>query len=99
MAGAGNGLVPALLYVPRLRALFPSTPVESRVGESHTEGSCWVAEFVCEVDEDYRSACEGLDFYDEHEGKRYCVLHSPGEDKKHDFEQALESKLAQKDYD
>jgi hypothetical protein len=41
MAGAGNGPVPALLYVPRLRASFPSTPVESRVGESHTEGSCW----------------------------------------------------------
>ena len=38
--------------------------------------------FTCEVegsasilfeDKPYRSACEGLDFYGEHEGKRYCV--------------------------
>jgi hypothetical protein len=58
-----------------------------------------VAEITCEVDEQYRSACEGLDFYGEHEGKRYCVLHFPGEEKKDDFRKILESKLAQKDYD
>jgi uncharacterized protein YjbI with pentapeptide repeats len=57
-----------------------------------------VTEFVCEVDEDYRSACKGLEFYGEHEGNRYCVLHFPGEEKKDGFRKVLESKLAQKDY-
>jgi hypothetical protein len=73
LAGAGNGPGTRL----SLRAPFPRTPVESRVGESYTEGSCWVAEFVCEVDEDYRSACEELPFYAEHEGKQYCVKYIP----------------------
>ena len=98
MAGAGNGLVPALLYVPRLRALFPSTPVESRVGESHTEGSCWVAEFICgvrEKDPNYLSACKNLPEYQE---TSYCVLHFPGEEKE-DFEQVKKNKLEQEDYD
>ena len=48
----------------------------NEVGGSVAEG------FTCEVegsasilfeDKPYRSACEGLDFYGEHEGKRYCV--------------------------
>src|SRR5215211_5647267 len=98
MAGAGNGLVPALLYVPRLRALFPSTPVESRVGESHTEGSCWVAEFICgvrEKDPNYLSACKNLPEYQE---TSYCVLHFPGEEKE-DFEQVKKDKLEREDYD
>jgi uncharacterized protein YjbI with pentapeptide repeats len=66
--------------------------------------------FTCEVEgarigppgdgvEPYLSACEGLGFYDEHEGKRYCVLHFPGEEKKDAFRKVLEDKLAQKDYD
>jgi uncharacterized protein YjbI with pentapeptide repeats len=60
--------------------------------------------FTCEVYEDYRyedylSACEGLDFYAEHEGKRYCVLHCPGEKNKEDFEEVKKSKLARQDYD
>ncbi len=55
--------------------------------------------FKCEGEEQYRSACAGLDFYDEHEGKRYCVLHYPGEEKnKEDFSKVLESKLARNDY-
>jgi uncharacterized protein YjbI with pentapeptide repeats len=55
--------------------------------------------FKCVGEEQYRSACAGLDFYDEHEGKRYCVLHYPGEEKnKEDFSKVLESKLAQNDY-
>jgi hypothetical protein len=58
LAGADNGPVPTLLYVPRLRASFPSTPVESRVGERHTEGSCWVAEFVAEENREYPLANE-----------------------------------------
>jgi hypothetical protein len=61
-----------------------------------------MTDFICEVDRPrYRSACEGLDFYAEHEGKRYCVLHYPGEDKYDDFKEVIESKLKldQKDYD
>ena len=58
-----------------------------------------MTDFVCEVDERYRSACEGLDFYGEYEGKRYCVLHFLGEEKKEDFRKVLESKFAQRDYD
>jgi uncharacterized protein YjbI with pentapeptide repeats len=59
-----------------------------------------VTDFVCEVDERYRSACANLDFYQEHEGKRYCVLHFPGEEKnKEDFLKVKESKLDRKDYD
>ena len=55
--------------------------------------------FTCEVEEGYRSACKRLDSYGEHEGKRYCVLHFPSEEKKDDFRRVLESKLAQIDYD
>jgi hypothetical protein len=29
--------------------------------------------FTCECEKGERSACEGLLFYKEHEGKRYCV--------------------------
>lgn len=56
-------------------------------------------EFVCDVNENYRSACEGLDFYGARKGKRYCVLHFLSEEKSEDFRRVLESKLAQKDYD
>src|SRR5215218_6686357 len=70
---------------------------------AHTDlggGGGSVAEgFTCAVDSQYRSACEELPFYGEHEGKRYCVLHFPGEEKKSDLEEALKSKVAQKDYD
>jgi uncharacterized protein YjbI with pentapeptide repeats len=56
--------------------------------------------FTCEVHEDYRSACEGLDFYGEQESKRYCVLHYPGEEKnKEDFLKVKKSKLDRQDYD
>jgi uncharacterized protein YjbI with pentapeptide repeats len=59
--------------------------------------------FTCEVAdeeylEEYRCACVGRAFYGEHEGKRYCVLHFPGEKKVDAFKEVLESKLAQKDY-
>jgi hypothetical protein len=63
--------------------------------------------FVCHVgerlDEEtrerWREACEKLDFYREHEGQQYCVLHYPGDDKEKDFKSARESKLANRDYD
>ena len=46
-----------------------------------------------------RWACTGLAFYKEHEGKRYCVLHYPGKEKRADFKAALHSKLNKKDFD
>jgi uncharacterized protein YjbI with pentapeptide repeats len=59
-----------------------------------------VTEFVCEVDERHRSACEDLDFYGEYEGKRYCVFHFPGAEKKADaqFQEALQRKLDEQDF-
>lgn len=58
-------------------------------------------DFVCAVGERaigevFLAACEGLP---EYQGTRYCVLHYPGEDKKDDFKEILENKLARKDYD
>lgn len=46
-----------------------------------------------------RSACRGEPFYNEHEGKSYCVLHYPGPEKKKDFEQAVARKYHSKNYD
>jgi uncharacterized protein YjbI with pentapeptide repeats len=57
-----------------------------------------MTDFVCEVSRRYRTACQGLDFYAEHEGKRLCVLHFPGEVKTDAFEKVVESKLAAKNY-
>jgi Pentapeptide repeats (9 copies) len=54
--------------------------------------------FTCEVDEQYRSACEGLAFYAAHEGKRYCVLHFPGEKDSTCFRQAISDKLEVSDF-
>jgi hypothetical protein len=58
-----------------------------------------VTDFVCDVDEDLRSACEGLGYFREHQGKAYCVLHYPGEKRAAKFEEAKQRKLLQKDYD
>jgi hypothetical protein len=45
-----------------------------------------------------RSACRGEAFYMEHEGKRYCVLHFPGVDKKPAFDIAVKRKLNSNDF-
>ena len=58
----------------------------------------WVGDEEEIEGQDYRNACRALPFYGEHEGKRYCVLHFPGEEKRDGFEQVKKSKLAQKDY-
>lgn len=55
--------------------------------------------FVCECNELLRIACVGETFYKEHDGKRYCVLHYPGTEKKEDFQKALERKLSAEDFD
>ena len=53
--------------------------------------------FICDCDDLMRSACEGEIFYAEHSGKRYCVLHFPGEKSK--FWDALYRKLDRNDLD
>jgi len=63
-----------------------------RPGEQSVTEAC-----VCRVDKDadeeQRSACKGLDFYAEHKGKRYCVLHFPSTEKGDDFRNEIERKL------
>jgi uncharacterized protein YjbI with pentapeptide repeats len=54
--------------------------------------------FVCGCDKQFRSACKGLPFYAEHKGERYCVLHFPGEHKEVDFQEALDSKFKNRDF-
>lgn len=55
--------------------------------------------FTCECEERMRSSCVGEDFYEESDGKRYCVLHHPSQEKKEQFEKALERKLNNQDLD
>jgi hypothetical protein len=54
--------------------------------------------FVCDCDESVRSVCAGELFYQEHEGKEYCVLHFPGHDKTADFNKAFQRKLDNRDF-
>src|SRR5215475_3766592 len=56
------------------------------------------AQFVCDCVEDMRAACAGLGYYKKHEGKCYCVLHYPGDEKAAAFQTALNNKLSVKDY-
>src|SRR5215211_8489397 len=63
---------------------------------------CHVKEGIDEERRQYwREACKKLDFYAEHEGKRYCVLHFPGKEKETDarFQEALERKRKERDFD
>jgi hypothetical protein len=55
--------------------------------------------FVCACRDWMREACRHESFYKEHEGKLYCILHYPGTEKKEAFQQALQRKLAAKDFD
>jgi len=71
---------------------------ESESGEPTPEPGSEPA-FVCGSEERLRSACGGMPFYRELEGRRYCVLHYPAKDKSADFKTALERKLNQKDFD
>lgn len=47
----------------------------------------------------FHHACDKEPFYQEHEGKRYCALHFPGEEKGIAFKEALRRKLDSKDFD
>ena len=55
--------------------------------------------FVCACEEFARSACITEQFYSEHEGKPYCVLHFPSRQKSGAFKHALQRKLETKDFD
>ncbi len=54
--------------------------------------------FVCDCHERARSACAEEAFYNEHEGKRYCVFHFPKKEKAEAFDKALKRKLRKKDF-
>jgi hypothetical protein len=54
--------------------------------------------FACECDEAMHRACKDEPFFGEREGKRYCVLHFPGTEKKEAFDAAVEKKLKSKDF-
>jgi hypothetical protein len=55
-------------------------------------------DFACDGAQWIRSDCAGEPFYKEHEGKRYCVLHLPCEEKSADFALAFENKLDKKEF-
>jgi hypothetical protein len=55
------------------------------------------SDFVCACKEDLR-CCAGETFYEEYEGKQYCVLHFPGKDKGPEFKKALQRKQDKKDF-
>lgn len=55
--------------------------------------------FVCACEEWMRSACAGEGFFSEHEGRSYCVLHYPNQDKAKAFNSVLQKKLEAKDFD
>jgi uncharacterized protein YjbI with pentapeptide repeats len=65
-----------------------------------------MTDFLCHVKENlhgdrrdrWRRACEGPVVY-VHEDERYCVLHLPRQDEQRSFGQAVESKLARRDFD
>lgn len=58
-----------------------------------------LASFACACPQQVRTACTGESFYKEINGKKYCVLHYPGEDKYDDFKQAFQRKLEAKKFD
>jgi hypothetical protein len=57
---------------------------------------------ICEVDEPYRSACQGQACYGDYKGKRYCILHYPSMEKVADadkpFQDAVRGKLEKQDF-
>ncbi len=55
--------------------------------------------FICDCKDWVRSACTGAPFYKEHDGKRYCIFHFPGEEKRAAFNEAFRRKLEAEDFD
>src|SRR5215207_6130852 len=62
---------------------------------SYCLGVSSMTQFVCDVDERHRSACEGLP---EYQNTGYCVLHAPAKDKGTEFQQILLRKLERSDF-
>src|SRR5437763_7407216 len=56
------------------------------------------SDFECQCEEFVRS-CAGEPFYQEHDGRRYCVLHFPGVKKLDTFLTAVGTKLEKQDFD
>lgn len=56
------------------------------------------SDFVCQCEELVR-CCAGEPFYEEHEGKRFCVLHFPGVKKLDAFLTAVGAKLENQDFE
>jgi hypothetical protein len=54
--------------------------------------------FVCGCEESMRNACASEGFYKKKTGKRYCVMHYPGDEKIADFQTALHKKQSARDY-
>jgi uncharacterized protein YjbI with pentapeptide repeats len=56
------------------------------------------SQFICDCEKDMRRACASEGFYKKKEGKRYCVLHYPGDEKAAVFQIALNKKQSVHDY-
>src|SRR5215217_17242 len=56
-----------------------------------------MTDFICAIEEDCLPACKPLDFYDEHNGTPYCILHYPGAEKAADFWKVVATKLEHHD--
>jgi hypothetical protein len=59
------------------------------MSSSSTPDTAADSAFLCDCDERVRSACEGEAFYQEYDGKRYCVLHYLSKEKSVAFAEAL----------
>jgi uncharacterized protein YjbI with pentapeptide repeats len=66
----------------------------SQIGRLAADSISLESDFVCDCNERFRQACRGEPFYKEHRGKRYCVLHYPGTHKNLEFKEALDRKIA-----
>jgi uncharacterized protein YjbI with pentapeptide repeats len=74
-------------------------PYRQPTSSEEVEALIGAYSFVCQADERFRSACEGLPFYAEHEGKPYCVLHYPGfNEKVYPFDDVINKKLQEGDF-
>lgn len=55
--------------------------------------------FTCACQEWQRSACAEAGFYKLHEGKQYCVIHYPNQEKLEDFTAELQNRVKNGNYD
>lgn len=55
-------------------------------------------DFVCQCKSSFRTACEGLPFFKEHEERQYCVLHYPSTGKRTKLYKVLSEKFNKGDF-